>query len=136
MQSRGISFYCPCRPCSPTQLLSIPCNNTFRVEVILLRAATQTTQASCLHPKLLLLVDYYLLPVVPEEEANSGSEYVVARCPVLLKGSENVCKAPLCSALQEQTWHRQLQQGVLQQTFLAHPPGLQKCVNMMEIRMT
>lgn len=106
------------------------------MEVILLRAATQTTQASCLHPKLLLLVDYYLLPVVPEEEANSGSEYVVARCPVLLKGSENVCKAPLCSALQEQTWHRQLQQGVLQQTFLAHPPGLQKCVNMMEIRMT
>lgn len=106
MQSRGISFYCPH---SPTQLPSIPCNNTFRVEVVLLRAATQKTWDSCLHPKLLLLVDYYFLPVVPEEEANSGLEYVVVRCLVLLRGCGNVCKAPLYSALQEQTWYMQLQ---------------------------
>ena len=46
MQSRGISFYCPYSPCSPTHLPFIHCNNTFRVEVVLLRAATQTTQES------------------------------------------------------------------------------------------
>lgn len=46
MQSRGISFYCLCSPCNPTQLPFIHCNNTFGVEVVLLRAATQTTLES------------------------------------------------------------------------------------------
>ena len=46
MQSRGISFYCPYSPCNPTHLPFIHCNNTFRVEVVLLRAATQTTPES------------------------------------------------------------------------------------------
>lgn len=46
MQSRGISFYCPYSPCNPTHVPFIHCNNTFGVEVVLLRAATQTTQES------------------------------------------------------------------------------------------
>lgn len=46
MQSRGISFYCPYCPRNPTHLLFIHCSNTFGVEVVLLRAATQTTQES------------------------------------------------------------------------------------------
>lgn len=46
MQSGGISFYCPYSPCNPTHLPFIHCSNTFGVEVVLLRAATQATQES------------------------------------------------------------------------------------------
>lgn len=44
MQSRGISFYCPYSPCNHTHLPFIHCNNTFGVEVVLLRAVTQSMQ--------------------------------------------------------------------------------------------
>lgn len=59
---------------------------------------TDNTGEPSLRLKLLLLIDYSFLPVHPKEQAHSGLRDVVARCPLLLKDSENICKAPLIFA--------------------------------------